>query len=745
MVRVNKYFMDKYPDSSQPSNVKNKVRPSNIWTRGVYYEGLVALHQIYPKDEYYKYMIDWAEFHHWGMRNGNTTRNADDYCCGQIYIDLYKMSPQPEKIRNVKACMDMLVNTPQEDDWSWIDAIQMGMPVLAKLGELTGNTAYYEKMYQMYLFSRNNHGGKGLYNPEEGLWWRDADFVPPYKEPNGKNCYWSRGNGWVYAALVRVLETIPAGEAHRKEYVDDFIAMSEALKNCQRTDGFWNSSLHDPGNFGGKEATGTSLFVYGIAWGINNNLLDRETYLPVLLNAWTGLVKESVQPNGFLGWVQGTGKEPKDGQPLSISKIPDFEDYGAGCFLLAGSEMYKLKDTSPASQTYVFSQNLTNGILVKPSDIYSPKKGYGFDLEKNENTFFFSTDLPEGDYDVTLVLGSSDKASETTVRGESRRLFLEKIKTKKGEYSTQSFTVNIRNKHITSTKDVRLKAREANKLNWDNKLTLEFSGTNPSVQSIGIQPSKNSVTVFICGNSTVVDQDNEPWCGWGQMIPRFFGQGVAFANYAESGESASSFIGAGRLEKLLTKAKAGDYILVEFGHNDQKQKGEGKGPWTSFTNELKVFIAEARNKGCHPVLLTPTQRRNFDENGKIVNTHEEYPDAVRKLAAGENIPLIDLHQKTKILYEALGKEKSTKAFVHYPAGTYPGQAKELKDNTHFNSYGGYEIARCVIEGIKENKLKDILQHLRPDVRAFNPQKPDDQKNFSLPPSPFTEIEKPDGN
>lgn len=342
MVKVNDYFMTKYADCTAPSHV-GIARPSNIWTRGVYYEGLIALHRIYPEARYYQYALDWAEFHKWGLRNGNTTRNADDQCCGQTYIDLYKMSPDPEKIRNIKICMDRLIHTPQLNDWSWIDAIQMGMPVLAQLGDLTQDKRYFEKMYQMYAFTRNNHGVKGLYNPAEGLWWRDKDFVPPYKTPGGKNCYWSRGNGWVYAALVRVLDLIPADESHRQEYLADFTAMSEALKKCQRTDGFWNVSLHDPTHFGGKESTGTSLFVYGMAWGINNGVLDRKTYLPVVLKAWNALQKEAVHTNGFLGWVQGTGKEPKDSQPVTYDKVPDFEDFGTGCFLLGASEMYKLE------------------------------------------------------------------------------------------------------------------------------------------------------------------------------------------------------------------------------------------------------------------------------------------------------------------------------------------------------------------------------------------------------------------
>lgn len=304
----------------------------------------MALYSIYPREDYYSYTYDWANFHKWRMRNGNTTRNADDQCCGQVYIDLYNMCPSdPNMIRNIKASIDMVVNTPQVNDWWWIDAIQMAMPIYAKFGKMTGDQKYYNKMWDLYTYTRNTHGEAGMYNAKEGLWWRDQDFDPPYKEPNGKNCYWSRGNGWVYAALVRVLDEIPADETHRQDYINDFLTMSKALKQCQRTDGFWNVSLHDESNFGGKETSGTALFVYGMAWGIRNGLLDRKEYLPIVLKAWNAMVKEAVHPNGFLGYVQGTGKEPKDGQPVTYKSVPDFEDYGVGCFLLAGTEVYKLK------------------------------------------------------------------------------------------------------------------------------------------------------------------------------------------------------------------------------------------------------------------------------------------------------------------------------------------------------------------------------------------------------------------
>ncbi|GAF02117.1 glycoside hydrolase family 88/105 protein [Saccharicrinis fermentans] len=303
----------------------------------------MALYSIYPKEVFYEYAYNWSDFHQWGYRDGVVTRNADDYCAGQTYLDLYRINQDPNCIRKVKANLDMLVNTPQDDDWWWIDAVQMGMPVFAKLGATLDEPKYWDKMWDMYEDCRNKISGTGLFNQEDGLWWRDADFIPPYQEPNGEDCYWSRGNGWVYAALVRVLSEIPKDEKHYKDYVSDYMLMTKAIVKCQREDGFWNVSLHDPENYGGKEVTGTSLFLYGLAWGVNNGLLSYEKYGPFITKAWTSIVKDAIHPNGFLGYVQGTGKEPKDGQPVTFQSMPDFEDYGIGCFLLAGVEVYKMK------------------------------------------------------------------------------------------------------------------------------------------------------------------------------------------------------------------------------------------------------------------------------------------------------------------------------------------------------------------------------------------------------------------
>ena len=336
--------MEKWPDVGKRI-VHEVSRASNIWTRAVYYEGMMELYKLDPKPEYLNYVLRWADFHKWDLRDGQTyTRNADNQCAGQIYIDLYKMDPQPIRIEKIKASIDSMMRTDKIDDWNWIDAIQMAMPVFTDLGVIHKEPAYWERMHEMYMFTRDKHGDHGLFNPEDNLWWRDKDFDPPSKEPNGEDCYWSRGNGWVFAALVRVLDMLPKDAPHRQQYENDFRLMAEALVKVQRKDGFWNVSLHDPNNFGGKETTGTSLFVYGMAWGVRNGYLQKEKYLPVIAKAWNAMLKDSVHPNGFLGYVQGTGKEPKDGQPVTKTSVPNFEDFGLGCFLLAGSEVFKMTD-----------------------------------------------------------------------------------------------------------------------------------------------------------------------------------------------------------------------------------------------------------------------------------------------------------------------------------------------------------------------------------------------------------------
>jgi lysophospholipase L1-like esterase len=415
------------------------------------------------------------------------------------------------------------------------------------------------------------------------------------------------------------------------------------------------------------------------------------------------------------------------------------------------------------------SGKVAPGYIQITSDLkFNYQIGYGFDQHSiveskdrggdpltsdfitSDKPFYFSVKLPDGNYDVKVIIGDKLENTSATIRAECRRLMVDKATSMKGKTTTANFTVHVKDSLIRDAagnvvKKIRLKDREVGYLHWDNLLTLEFNGANPKICAVEITPNKTAPTIFLAGNSTVVDQDREPWAAWGQIIPSFFeGKKIAVANYAESGEALNSFISAKRLEKILSLMKAGDYLFVEFGHNDQKQKGEGVGPFTSYKRDLKFFISEVRKKGGIPVLITSMHRRNFDSTGHINNTLGDYPEAVRQTAKEENVTLIDLNAMSKILYEAWGPEKSIKAFVHYPANTFPGQKTELKDNTHFNTYGAWQIAKCIMKGIKDAKL-DIAKYLRKDIPPFDPAKPDPVEKWNWPLGVMVTSSKPDGN
>lgn len=347
---ANDYFMRLWPDPTTATFVKRE-RSSSLWTRGVYYEGLMALYAIDPQPRYLEYTDRWAAFHHWTARGGITATNADNQCCEQTYLDRHEQEPAKIHIDSVRANLEYQMFTKRVDWWTWIDAVQMAMPIYSKMSRLMGDTRYLLYARDCYHWTRDECGG-GLWNKRHGLWWRDKDFVPPYKEKDGKDCYWSRGNGWVVVALVRTIDDILSMKsafpeaytadvaAFHKTLEADYAAMMKALLKCQRQDGYWNVSLHSPTTFGGPETSGTACFLAGMAWGLRTGRLAAKTYAAPASKAWRALAS-ALHPNGFIGFLQGTGKEPKDSQPVTYTSVPDFEDYGCGCYLLAATEYYK--------------------------------------------------------------------------------------------------------------------------------------------------------------------------------------------------------------------------------------------------------------------------------------------------------------------------------------------------------------------------------------------------------------------
>jgi len=387
---------------------------------------------------------------------------------------------------------------------------------------------------------------------------------------------------------------------------------------------------------------------------------------------------------------------------------------------------------------------------VAPDAAYSKELGYGFEpgaevklidrsgdaaAESGSTTsdkpFYFSVAVPEGNYRVTVRLGSRMAASTTTVKAELRRLMLENIKTKPGQFETRLFIVNVRTPQIPGGKSVGLKPREktSEAWAWDDKLTLEFNGSQPSLASLQIRPADDVPTIYLLGDSTVCDQPAEPWNSWGQMLTRFFKPEVAIANHAESGDALRSALSARRLDKVTSMMKPGDYLFIQYGHNDMKEKGEGVGAFTTYKADLERFVAAARQHGATPVLVTSMNRKSLDSSGKVTNTLGDYPDAVRQVAKEQNVPLIDLHSMSKQLYEALGPENINRAFV---------------DGTHHNNYGSYELAKCIVQGIQDAKL-DLAKHLIDDLPPFDPSDPDQFENVHIPASPIRDPARPAGN
>ena len=364
---------------------------------------------------------------------------------------------------------------------------------------------------------------------------------------------------------------------------------------------------------------------------------------------------------------------------------------------------------------------------VTATNLYRSETGYGFELgadfipakaAASEHPFLFSVKLPAGNYQVTVGLNGLDGHSSTTIKSEQRRLMLEQV-TDGGE---QTFIVNVRTPHISDTQKVHLKKREVETetVDWDNKLTLEFNGTRPTLRTLKISPV-TVPTVFLAGDSTVCDQPAEPWNSWGQMLPRFFQPKVAVANYAESGETIKSSLGANRFEKIFSLMQPGDYLLLQFGHNDMKDKATNA--LAVYKANLKAVVARAQKLGGHPVLVTSMERKNGVDQPTLAG----YPDTVRAVAAEDKVPLVDLNRLSVTLYRALGTNLDL----------------AFQDGTHHNNYGSYELAKCVVTGLQQANVP-LAQNIVAGF-AFDPAHPDDPQTFKMAASPTFNTTKPLGN
>jgi rhamnogalacturonyl hydrolase YesR len=307
-------------------NAKNE----NDWARAAFYTGVTATYQTTGDTRYRDAATAWAESFHWKL--AQRFRHADDHARGQTYLALYAEKKDPIMIADIRNTFDSLILDPRpgREDWWWCDALFMAPPVLSRLAAVTG-----ERKYRDYLNTMFWDTYAFLYDKEEHLFYRDKNFFDK-KTPRGKKTFWARGNGWVMAGTVRVLQYLPKDDPRYNDYVNLLREMAAVVKKIQSKDGLWRPSLLDEEEVPHPETSGSAFFCYALTWGINNDVLSAKDYLPVVRKAWAGL-NQYVTAEGKLQWVQPIGASPDK------VTIDNYQEYGSGAFLLAGSELYKLK------------------------------------------------------------------------------------------------------------------------------------------------------------------------------------------------------------------------------------------------------------------------------------------------------------------------------------------------------------------------------------------------------------------
>ena len=316
------------------------------WTNAALYAGMVDWASIALDYSYYEWLKDIASRNNWTYyihENPLRRYHADDYCVGQMYIELYRKYGDKNMIRPMRAYLDQILKDPAKGDlkfvntdtywstqrWSWCDALFMGPTVWAKMANATKKKKYLEFMYQEYKATTDY-----LFDKEEDLYFRDSNYFTR-KEANGEKIFWGRGNGWVFAGLPKIIRELPEKYVHKDYFVTIYKKMAAKLLSLQQPDGSWRASLLDPASYPNPEMSATAFFVFGLAWGVDKGYLDKATYLPAVEKGWKGMVR-SVWPDGKVGYIQPVGADPK----AVTSDMT--EVYGVGGFLMAGTQIYKM-------------------------------------------------------------------------------------------------------------------------------------------------------------------------------------------------------------------------------------------------------------------------------------------------------------------------------------------------------------------------------------------------------------------
>jgi rhamnogalacturonyl hydrolase YesR len=324
----------------------NKEHQNAFWHRAVYHIGNLAAYKTTGIEAYRSYSEAWAEKNEWKGAKSNdklkwkyTYGETDDFVlfgdwqvCFQVYADLYNLSQSDNKIARAREVMEYQMNTSAKNYWWWADGLFMVMPVMTKYYKITGNQRYLDKLYEYFKYSKAL-----MYDSVSNLFYRDAKYIyPKHQTTSGKKDFWARGNGWVFAALAKVLEDLPTNDPHRAEFIKIYKDMAFAIGRSQQVEGYWTRSMLDPYYAPGPETSGTAFFTYGFLWGMNNGILDKLTYHQVALKGWQYLTQYALQPSGLLGFVQPIGEKAIPGQIIDRNSTADF---AVGAFLMAAYEM----------------------------------------------------------------------------------------------------------------------------------------------------------------------------------------------------------------------------------------------------------------------------------------------------------------------------------------------------------------------------------------------------------------------
>ena len=376
---------------------------------------------------------------------------------------------------------------------------------------------------------------------------------------------------------------------------------------------------------------------------------------------------------------------------------------------------------------------------------YSAERGHGFEplASATAGAHHFSVALPEGSYRVTATLGGTADAVHTTVKAELRRLVLQNLPTSPRRTVDASFTVHVRNALISASPNraagqvaLRVPRESVDEAwNWDGKLTLEIHGTPTTLQALRIEPAQVPL-LFVLGDSTVADQPREPYASWGQMLPHWFGPGAAVVSLAQSGETFRDSLQRRRLDKILALARPGDTVLMQYGHNDQKQLRDGSGSVASYQAEIRQHITALQAARLQPVLVTPVERRFFEPDGSLRHTLAEHVAAMRAVAAEAQVPLLDLNAASRTLYAAYGPAQAPALFATGADGRV--------DPTHHNNAGAWLLAGLVAQGLQELKLP-IAAQLRRDAPVVSAARPPALADLGIAASPLTTPQRPAGD